>query len=53
VGVFRFSIEKDGKSVLVARIKEEETRVVRKADFLFLPLLTVRWVNLDCAIPPD
>lgn len=41
-GVFRQHIEKDGKQVLVVWDKHEEARVVRKADFLFLPLFSVR-----------
>lgn len=34
-------IEKDGRQVLVSWTKDEEARVVRKADFLFLPLFAV------------
>lgn len=34
-------IERDGKQVLISWTKTEEARVVRKADFLFLPLFTV------------
>lgn len=41
-GVFRQHIEKDDKQVLVVWDKHEEARVVRKADFLFLPLFSVR-----------
>lgn len=41
-GVFRQHIEKDGQQVLVVWDKHEEARVVRKADFLFLPLFSVR-----------
>lgn len=40
-GIFRQHIEKDGKQVLVVWSKQEETHVVRKADFLFLPLFSV------------
>lgn len=40
-GVFRQHIEKDGKQVLVVWSQSEEARVVRKADFLFLPLFSV------------
>lgn len=40
-GTFRKYIEKDGKQVLVVWSKSEEARVVRKADFLFLPLFSV------------
>lgn len=40
-GTFRQHIEKDGKQVLVVWSKSEEARVVRKADFLFLPLFSV------------
>lgn len=41
-GIFRQHIEKDGKQVLVVWSNGEEDRVVRKADFLFLPLFSVR-----------
>lgn len=41
-GIFRQHIERDGKQVLVVWSKSEEARVVRKADFLFLPLFSVR-----------
>lgn len=40
-GIFRQHIDKDGKQVLVVWSKDEEARVVRKADFLFLPLFSV------------
>jgi hypothetical protein len=40
-GHFNQYIERDGKHILVNWTKEEEARVVRKADFLFLPLFTV------------
>lgn len=36
-------IERKGQQVLVSWTKEEEKKVVRKADFLFLPLFAVRW----------
>ena len=41
-GCFHQYIERNGKQVLVSWTKAEEARVVRKADFLFLPLFTVR-----------
>lgn len=41
-GVFHQTIVKDGKEVLVSWTLEEESRVVRKADFLFLPIFAVR-----------
>jgi hypothetical protein len=41
-GIFRQVITKDGKDVLVTWTKEEQAKVVRKADFLFLPLFSVR-----------
>lgn len=40
-GTFWQYIEKDGRQVLVVWSKSEEARVVRKADFLFLPLFSV------------
>ncbi|KAK1764342.1 MFS general substrate transporter [Phialemonium atrogriseum] len=42
-------IEKDGRQVLVSWTKDEEARVVRKADFLFLPLfaLMFTWMAID------
>ncbi|KAL7625059.1 hypothetical protein AAE478_004273 [Parahypoxylon ruwenzoriense] len=42
-------IEKDGRQVLVSWTKEEEKRVVRKADFLFLPIfaLMFTWMAID------
>lgn len=39
--VFRQHIDKDGKQALVIWSKQEEVRVVRKADLLFLPLFSV------------
>lgn len=39
-GRFHQYIERDGKQVLVSWTKAEEARVVRKADFLLLPLFT-------------
>ncbi len=41
-GLFHQVIVKDGKEVLVSWTQEEQARVVRKADFLFLPLFAVR-----------
>lgn len=41
-GVFHQIIVKDGQDVLVSWTLEEEKRVVRKADFLFLPIFAVR-----------
>lgn len=38
---FSQHIEKDGVEILVTWTREEEKKVVRKADFLFLPLFTV------------
>lgn len=40
-GPFHQIIQKDGKDFLVSWTKEEETRVVRKADWLFLPIFSV------------
>lgn len=40
-GLFHQYIEKDGSQVLVSWTKEEEKSVVRKADFLFLPIFSV------------
>lgn len=45
---FHQHIERNGQRVLVSWMKEEERRVVRKADYLFLPIFAVcicaRWV---------
>lgn len=40
-GLLRQSIEKEGREVVITWTKEEEARVVRKVDFLFLPLFSV------------
>lgn len=40
-GLFHQHIDRDGQQVLVTWAKDEERRVVRKADFLFLPLFAV------------
>lgn len=40
-GRFHQYIERDGKQVLISWTKAEEARVVRKADFILLPLFTV------------
>ena len=40
-GVFHQYIQKDGRDFLVTWTKEEERRIVRKADFLFLPIFAV------------
>ncbi len=40
-GIFRQVITKNGEEVLVTWTKEEQAKVVRKADFLFLPLFAV------------
>lgn len=40
-GNFHQVIQKGGKDVLVSWSKADEARVVRKADFLFLPIFTV------------
>ena len=40
-GVFHQYIEKNGREFLVTWTKEEEKRIVRKADFLFLPIFAV------------
>lgn len=42
--VFEQTILRNGQEVLVRWAKEEERVVVRKADFRFLPLFTVRHV---------
>lgn len=39
---FHQHIERNGQQVLVSWTKEEERRVVRKADYLFLPIFAVR-----------
>ncbi len=41
-GLFHQVIVKGGNEVLVSWTREEQARVVRKADFLFLPLFSVR-----------
>ena len=41
-GLLHQVITQDGKEIVVSWSKEEEAKVVRKADFLFLPLFTVR-----------
>ena len=41
-GTFHQLISRKGEQVVVSWTKEEERKVVRKADFLFLPLFTVR-----------
>ncbi len=41
-GLFHKVIVKNGEDVLVSWTREEQARVVRKADFLFLPLFAVR-----------
>lgn len=38
-------IERNGQRVLVSWTKEEERRVVRKADYLFLPIFAVRTIR--------
>lgn len=40
-GVFRQVVTKNGAQVLVTWTRAEELKVVRKADFLFLPIFTV------------
>jgi hypothetical protein len=40
-GLYHQVIKRDGMDVLVSWSKKEERKVVRKADFLFLPLFTV------------
>jgi len=40
-GIFRQYIEKNGLRVLISWTKDQESRVVRKADFLFLPVFVV------------
>lgn len=50
-GIFRQHIEKHGKKVLVLWSKDEEARVVRKADFLFLPLFSVRGLVRTWSFP--
>ena len=41
-GLFHQVLIKDGKEFLVSWTRAEQARVVRKADFLFLPLFSVR-----------
>lgn len=41
-GLFHQVITKEGKDILVSWTQEEQAQVVRKADFLFLPLFAVR-----------
>jgi hypothetical protein len=53
--VFHQVIVKDGREVLVSWTPVEQARVVRKADFLFLPLFAVRisrelGATLECPI---
>lgn len=45
-GLFHQIIDRDGEEVLVSWTKDEEERVVRKADFLFLPLFSVRMPHI-------
>ena len=40
-GIFQQKIIRDSSEVLVRWTKEEEARVVRKADWLFLPIFSV------------
>lgn len=54
-GLFHQVIVKDGKEVFVSWTRAEQARVVRKADFLFLPLFAVRirrglGTTLNCPI---
>ncbi|XXH00181.1 hypothetical protein Hte_006523 [Hypoxylon texense] len=46
---FHQHIERNGQQVLVSWTKEEEKRVVRKADYLFLPIfaLMFTWMAID------
>ncbi|KAI5865489.1 MFS general substrate transporter [Durotheca rogersii] len=46
---FHQHIVKDGQQVLISWTKEEERRVVRKADYLFLPIfaLMFTWMAID------
>ncbi|KAF3063748.1 hypothetical protein GL218_02507 [Daldinia childiae] len=46
---FHQHIERNGQQVLVSWTKEEERRVVRKADYLFLPIfaLMFTWMAID------
>ncbi|RKU43065.1 hypothetical protein DL546_000705 [Coniochaeta pulveracea] len=48
-GRFHQYIERDGKQVLISWTKAEEARVVRKADFILLPLFTLMftWMAID------
>lgn len=41
-GIFHQVIVKEGREVLVTWTRAEESRVVRKVDFLFLPIFAVR-----------
>ena len=50
-GLFQQIIVKDGKEVLVSWTREEQARVVRKADFLFLPLFAVR-ISWELEVTP-
>ena len=40
-GVFHQCIQKNGQNFLVTWTKDEERKIVRKADFLFLPIFAV------------
>ncbi|KAJ4294452.1 hypothetical protein N0V90_008143 [Kalmusia sp. IMI 367209] len=48
-GLLHQIIVRDGKEILVSWSKDEEAKVVRKADFLFLPLFTLMftWMAID------
>lgn len=48
-GVLSQEITKDGKHLLVTWTKDEERRIVRKVDFILLPLFSVSfcWLKLD------
>ncbi|KAI1074120.1 MFS general substrate transporter [Whalleya microplaca] len=48
-GLYHQHIERDGERVLVSWTKAEERRVVRKADYLFLPVfaLMFTWMAID------
>ncbi|KAL5408500.1 hypothetical protein PMIN03_006469 [Paraphaeosphaeria minitans] len=48
-GLLHQVIERNGKEILVSWNEEEEAKVVRKADFLFLPLFTLMftWMAID------
>lgn len=41
-GSFATNIDKDGKRVLITWTRQDERKVVRKADLLFLPVFLVR-----------